>query len=275
MATIQQATGSASGTPEIRGKVALVTGATGGVGQDIARALARQGCKVMVHGFAEPDVADRLKREMAELSGTASGFHAADLARVAEIRDLVRATEAELGPVDILVNNAVTRNFHTLEDMPDEAWDRAVAVNLSAPFHLTKLTLPGMRRRKWGRIVNMVSNWAITGTVGRGDYVATKHGLVGLTKATALEALADGVTCNSIAPGSVMTPHAERQVRERMARDNQDWDTAAAAFLKTRQPSGRFVPPDKIAALIVFLCSDAASEMTGQPIAMDGGWLSV
>ena len=264
-----------STTPEIRGKTALVTGATGGLGQEIARALAAQGCKVMVHGLAEPGVAEGLAREMAELSGAKAASHGADLTRPAEIRDLVRATEDRLGPIDILVNNAVTRNFHMLEDMPDEAWDRAVAINLTAPFLLTKLTLTGMRQRKWGRIVNIASNWAITGTTGRSDYVATKHGLVGLTKAVALEALADGVTCNALAPGSIYTPHAERQVRERMARDNQDWDTAAAAFFKTRQPSNRFVPPAKVAALLVFLCSDAASEMTGQPIAMDGGWLSV
>ncbi len=260
---------------EIGGKVALVTGATGGVGQEIARALAREGCRVMVHGFAEPDAAEKLRLEIEELSGDKAGFDGSDLAAAGGPDGLVDRIEATLGPIEILVNNAVTRNFHTIEGMPDEAWERAVAVNLTAPFKLTRRTLPGMRQRKWGRIVNMVSNWGITGTVGRADYVATKHGLVGLTKATALEALRDGVTCNSIAPGSVFTPHAERQVRERMTRDGQDWDTAAEAFLTTRQPSGRFVPPEKIAALIVFLCSDAASEMTGQPIAMDGGWLSV
>jgi 3-hydroxybutyrate dehydrogenase len=159
--------------------------------------------------------------------------------------------------------------------MPRDDWDRAVAVNLSAPFHLIKLTLPGMRDRKWGRSINLASNWGLTGTVGRGDYVATKHGLVGLTKAVALEALPYNVTCNALAPGSIMTPHAERQVRERMARDKIDWDTAAREFLKTRQPSGRFVTGEKVAQLIVFLCSDAASEMTGNPIAMDGGWLSI
>lgn len=265
----------ASTVPEIWGKTALVTGATGGLGHEIARALAGQGCKVMVHGLGEPHVAENLAREMTELSGSTAAWHGADLTRTGEIRALVRETEATLGPVDILVNNAVTRNFHMLEDMPDEAWDRAVAVNLTAPFHLVRATLPGMRRRRWGRIINITSNWGLTGTTGRSDYVATKHGLVGLTKAIALEALADGVTCNAIAPGSVYTPHAERQVRERMSRDNQDWDTAAAAFFKTRQPSNRFVPPEKVAALIVFLCSDAASEMTGQPIAMDGGWLSM
>ena len=150
----------------------------------------------------------------------------------------MRATESKLGPVDVLVNNAVTRNFSHIDAMSKADWDRALAVNLSAPFHLIKLTLPGMKARKWGRIINLASNWGLTGTVGRGDYVASKHGLVGLTKAVALEALPYNITCNALAPGSILTPHAERQVRERMARDKLDWEVAAQEFLKTRQPSG-------------------------------------
>lgn len=259
----------------LRGKTALVTGATGGIGIEIAKALARQGCKVMLNGLGEPEATERCRREVEDLAGAAAVFHPADLAKGEDVRALFRETERQLGPVEILVNNAATRNFHMIDDMPDEAWDRAVAINLTAPFQLIKMSLPGMRSRKWGRIINVASSWGLTGTVGRGDYVATKHGMIGLTRAVALEAMSDNITCNSIVPGSVITPHAERQVRERMVRDGLDWDEAARQFLKTRQPSGRFVEPQKIADLIVFLCSDTASEMTGHPVAMDGGWLSV
>ncbi len=259
----------------IAGKTALVTGATGGIGIEVAKALARQGCKVMLNGLGTAEECELKRRDVAAISGLDAGYHDADLANPAAVRDLFRATEMQLGPVEILVNNAATRNFHSIDEMPDEAWDRALAINLTAPFQLIKLALPGMRARKWGRIINVASSWGLTGTVGRSDYVASKHGLIGLTKAVALEAMADNITCNSIAPGSVITPHAERQVRERMSRDGLDWDEAARQFLKTRQPSGRFVLPEKIADLIVFLCSDSASEMTGQPIAMDGGWLSI
>jgi len=259
----------------IAGKTALVTGATGGIGIEIAKALARQGCKVMLTGLGTPAECEARQREVEAVAKAPVAFHGADLSNADSLRALFEATEGQLGPLEILVNNAATRNFHLIDDMPDDAWERALAVNLTAPFRLIKLALPGMRARKWGRIINLASSWGLTGTVGRGDYVSAKHGLVGLTRAVALEAMADNITCNSIAPGSVMTPHAERQVRERMSREGLDWDEAARQFLKTRQPSGRFVPPEKIADLIVFLCSDAASEMTGQPIAMDGGWLSI
>jgi 3-hydroxybutyrate dehydrogenase len=259
----------------LAGRTALVTGSTGSVGLAIATALAREGCKVMLNGLEAPGQGEAKSAELTKSTGVASAFHPADLSDVVQIEDMVRATETKLGPVDVLVNNAVTRNFSSIDGMSKEDWDRAVAVNLSAPFHLIKLSLPGMKARKWGRIVNLASNWGLTGTVNRGDYVATKHGLVGLTKAVALEALPYNITCNALAPGSILTPHAERQVRERMARDKLDWDVAAQEFLKTRQPSGRFVTEEKVAQLIVFLCSDAASEMTGNPIAMDGGWLSV
>jgi 3-hydroxybutyrate dehydrogenase len=259
----------------LAGRTALVTGSTGSVGLAIATALAQHGCKVMLNGLEPPDAGDAKAAELARATGRKVAFHPADLTDVAQIEDMVRATESRLGPVDVLVNNAVTRNFSHIDALSKVDWDRALAVNLSAPFHLIKLTLPGMKARKWGRIINLASNWGLTGTVGRSDYVASKHGLVGLTKAVALEALPHNVTCNALAPGSILTPHAERQVRERMARDKLDWDVAAQEFLKTRQPSGRFVTGEKVAQLIVFLCSDAASEMTGNPIAMDGGWLSI
>jgi 3-hydroxybutyrate dehydrogenase len=259
----------------IAGKVALVTGSTGGIGHAILRALAAQGCKVMMNGLGEPAEIEARRASVANETGSEVRHHPANLADAAQVRELHEATKQALGPVDILVNNAVTRNFHTLDEMPWEAWEEAVAVNLSAPFLLTQLALRDMKAKRWGRIVNMASNWGLTGTSGRSDYVATKHGVVGLTKATALEALPYNVTCNAIAPGSVLTPHAERQVKARMEKDGTSWEDAERAFLGTRQPSGRFVLPEQVADLIVFLCSPAASEMTGAPVSIDGGWLVV
>lgn len=259
----------------LKGRTALVTGSVGSVGLAIATALANRGCKVMLNGLAGPGEGDGVAARLAEASGSRVAFHPADLTEVDQIEEMVSATEKTLGPVDILVNNAVTRNFHDVDTLPKTEWARAVAVNLSAPFHLIQATFPGMKARKWGRIINLASNWGLTGTAGRSDYVATKHGLVGLTKAVALEGLPYNITCNALAPGSILTPHAERQVRERMARDKLDWETAAQRFLQTRQPSGRFVTGEKLGDLVAFLCSEAASEMTGNPIAMDGGWLSI
>lgn len=259
----------------IKGKAVIVTGSVGGLGFAVGRKLAAEGCKVMLNALCTPEEGQAKAREIETEFRVPVKFHGADLSEPKQIEDLVRFTESELGPVEILVNNAVMRNFGAVDKITTEGWNKAVAVNLNAPFHLIRLTFPGMKSRKWGRIINISSNWGLTGTIDRADYVATKHGVVGLTRAVGLEGLPYNVTANAICPASVLTPHAERQVRERMARDNQNWDEAAAAFLKTRQPSGRFVMPEKIADLIVFLCSSSASEMTAAPIAMDGGWLSI
>lgn len=259
----------------LKGKTALVTGSTSGIGHAILGALAAQGCKVMMNGLGDAAEIAAKRAALAAETGMQVGFHDADLADPAQVRALVETTTRTLGPIDILVNNAVTRNFHRIEDLPFERWQQALMVNLSAPFQLTQLVLPDMQARRWGRIINMASNWGLTGTVGRGDYVTTKHGLVGLTRATALEGLPHNITCNAIAPGSVMTPHAEHQVRARMAQDGTTWEEATPAFLATRQPSGRFVLPEQVADLVVFLCSPAASEMTGTPVAIDGGWNAI
>jgi 3-hydroxybutyrate dehydrogenase len=260
---------------DIAGKVALVTGSTAGIGYAILSALAAQGCGMMMTGLGDPDEIEAKRAALQAEAGVKVRFHGADLADPAQVRALFEATTQSLGSIDILVNNAVTRNFHRIEDLPFEQWQQALMVNLSAPFQLTQLVLPGMQARRWGRIINMASNWGLTGTTGRADYVATKHGLVGLTRATALEGLPYNITCNAIAPGSVLTPHAERQVRARMERDRTTWEQAETAFLATRQPSGRFVQPEQVADLIVFLCSPAASEMTGTPISIDGGWNAI
>ncbi len=259
----------------IAGKVALVTGSFDGIGYATAQALARQGCHVMMHGLDDPAAAEAKRSALQQETGSRVGFDGSDLADPAQVRSLFETTERALGPVEILVNNAVTRNFHSIETLPLDRWSYALAVNLTAPFQLIQLALPGMRSRQWGRIINIASNWGVSGTVNRVDYVASKHGVVGLTRATALEALGDHITCNALCPGSTLTPHAERQVQQRMQRDGKSWEDAARDLLAERQPSRRFVMPHQVADLIVFLCSPAASEMTGTPIPIDGGWLAV
>jgi 3-hydroxybutyrate dehydrogenase len=258
----------------IKGKCALVTGSTQGMGLATARALAAQGCNVMIHGLASPGDGEAIRAKISEEFAVKTSFSGAELAELAGIEALFKQTERDIGPVEILVNNAAARNLYKFEDIPTARWDYAVAVNLTAPFHLIRLALPGMKSRRWGRIVNIASNLGLVGTVNRADYIATKHGLVGLTRAVALEALPFHITANAICPGSTLTPHAERQLRERMEQGKMSREEAEKQFLLTKQPSRRFVLPQQIADLVVFLCSPAASEMTGSPISMDGGWMA-
>jgi 3-hydroxybutyrate dehydrogenase len=258
----------------LQGRTALVTGSVGGIGHATARALAQRGCAVMVHGLADRADGEAAARRVAEDFKVKAAFSDADLAQLPEIERLVAETEAKLGPIDILVNNAVFRHAGPVETFPVDKWDQAVAVNLSAPFHLIRLTLGGMKARRWGRIVNLASNWGLTGTTNRADYVATKHGLVGLTRAVALETLPFGVTCNAVAPGATLTPNAERQLQKRIADSGKTRDEVLHDFFLERQPAHRFVMPEDVGELIAFLCSDAAREMTGSPISIDGGWLA-
>jgi 3-hydroxybutyrate dehydrogenase len=259
----------------LKGKCALVTGSMGGIGHATARALAMRGCNVLIHGLADAEEGQARSADLAKEFGVSTAFSGADLSKTDQIEGLVSDAEGKLGPVEILVNNAVTRAAGPIEEIPVEAWDLALAVNLSAPYHLIRLTLPGMKARRWGRIINLASNWGLTGTRNRGDYVASKHGLVGLTRAVALETLEYGITCNAIAPGATLTPNAERQLRNRMAASGRDRGEEEEAFFRERQPSGRFVMPEDVAELIVFLCGNAAREMTGSPISIDGGWLAM
>lgn len=259
----------------IAGKCALVTGSTQGMGLAIARALAAQGCRVMMNGLGDPGELEAKRKGLAEEYGVKVGFCGADVADVDQIEGMVAQTEADLGPVEILVNNAATRNAYKIEDMPKEKWDYALAVNLSAPFHLIRLTLGKMKGLQWGRIINIASNLGLSAIPNRSDYVANKHGLVGLTRAVAVEALSYGITANAICPGSTLTPHAERQIRERMEREGKSEEQAVKEFLETKQPSRRFVQPEQIADLVVYLCSDAANEITGTPISIDGGWMAM
>jgi len=259
---------------KLSGRHALVTGSVGGIGYATAKALAEDGCAVMLHGLADPAEAEKVRAGLAAETGVVVGFHGADLSDPSQIEDLFAYAESFLGPIDILVNNAVVRHYSLVEDFPLESWSKALAVNLTAPFHLSKLAMRGMKARGWGRIVNMSSNYGQTGVVNRVDYCATKAGILGLTRAVALEGLAFGVTCNAICPGATLTPHAERQLAERAAVSNKSRDELMADLLAERQPSRRFVRPEDVASLIHFLCGESAREMTGTPISIDGGWLA-
>lgn len=257
----------------LTGKAALITGSLDGIGFAIAQALARQGCAVMLNGFGdEAMIRDRLQTLRA--LGVNADYHGADLSMPAQIEDMVATTERRFGRVDIAVNNAVTRTWGYIDELPVDRWDYAVAVNLTAPFHVIRLTMPGMKRSRWGRIINLASNYGIAGTTRRVDYVSTKHGLVGMTKVAALEGLPYNITANAICPGATLTPNARKLVAQRMAAKGLSEEDATTDYLSDRQPSRRFIAPEKVAALAAFLCSDDASEITGTPLAIDGGWLA-
>jgi len=257
----------------LQGKAALVTGSLDGIGYAIAQALAKRGCAVMLNGFGDGDlVAQRV--EGLRALGAEADYYGADLSIPSQIEALVTAAERRFGKVDIAVNNAVTRTWGEIDTLPVEKWDYAVAVNLTAPFHVIRLTMPGMKRRQWGRIINLASNYGLSGTRRRVDYVATKHGLVGMTKVAALEGLPYNITANAICPGATWTPNARKLVADRMRAKNLSEPDAIADYLSDRQPSRRFIPAEKVGALAAFLCSEDASEITGSPLPIDGGWLA-
>jgi 3-hydroxybutyrate dehydrogenase len=257
----------------LKGKSALITGSLDGIGFAIAQALARNGCAVMLNGFGD---AETIKARVATLRelGAKADYHGCDLSVPEQITDMVETTSGKFGAIDIVVNNAVTRHYAPIEELPVEAWNYALAVNLSAPFHIIRQVMPAMKARKWGRIVSLGSNYALSGTTQRTDYCSTKHGIVGLTKVVALEGLPYGITANVICPGATYTSISKAKIAERMAASGKSEEEATRDYLETRQPSRRFVPASKIGDLVVFLCSDAASEMTGTPITMDGGWMA-
>lgn len=257
----------------LKGRSALITGSLDGIGFAIAQALARNGCAIMLNGFGDETLIKSRVNTLREI-GVDADYHGADLSVPAQIEDMVAAAARRFGAVDIAVNNAVTRTWGHIDELPVEKWNYALAVNLTAPFHVIRLTMPGMKQRKWGRIINLASNYGIAGTARRADYVSTKHGLVGLTKVAALEGLPYNITANAICPGATLTPNARKLVAQRMAAKGLSEEDATTDYLSDRQPSRRFIAPEKVAAFAAFLCSEDASEITGTPLAIDGGWLA-
>jgi 3-hydroxybutyrate dehydrogenase len=254
----------------LKGKTALVTGSTSGIGLGIALVLARQGADVMLNGFGDADGALRQLREAAP--GARVGYHGADMSKPTEIAALMAQAEAELGGVDILVNNAGIQHVSLVEDFPPEKWDAIIAINLSSAFHTTRLAIPRMRQRNWGRIVNIASAHGLVASAGKSAYVAAKHGIVGFTKAVALETATTGITCNAICPGWVLTPLVQKQIDDRAAREGIPVTQAERDLLGEKQPSLQFTTPEQLGELTAFLCSDAAANVKGQAWAADGGW---
>lgn len=253
----------------LQGKTAVVTGSTSGIGLGIARVLAKAGANIVLNGFGDAQAAlDELGR-----LGSRVAHHPADLSEVAQIEALFAYAEDQLGAVDILVNNAGIQHVAPVEQFPVEAWDKIIALNLSAVFHGSQLVLPGMRARNWGRIVNIASVHGLVGSTGKAAYVAAKHGVIGLTKVVGLETAASNVTCNAICPGWVLTPLVQKQIDDRAAA-GIDPQQARHDLLAEKQPSLAFVTPEHLGELVLFLCSEAGSQVRGAAWNVDGGWLA-
>ena len=250
----------------LQGKVALVTGSTSGIGLAIARALANEGAKLMINGFGD---AEEIARICDELGAVHDG---ADMSDPAAIEAMMKRCADEAGGPDILVNNAGIQHVAPVEEFPPAKWDAIIAINLSAAFHTTRLALPAMKTRAWGRIINTASAHSLVASPNKSAYVAAKHGIAGLTKTVALETARDGITVNCISPGYVWTPLVERQIPDTMKTRGLTREQVINDVLLAAQPTKRFVTPEEVAALAAFLCRDEAASITGANLSMDGGW---
>lgn len=255
----------------LEGKTAIVTGSTSGIGLAIAKTLAGQGAAIVLNGFGETDEIEAIRAGLAEAHGVTVAYHGADLSKPAEIPALIAAAEP-LGGVDILVNNAGIQHTAPIEEFPAEKWDAIIAVNLSAAFHAMRAALPVMKRKGWGRIINTASVHGLVASVEKAGYVAAKHGLIGLTKVVALETAGSGITCNAFCPGWVRTELIEKQIVARAEDLGVPVEEGARDMLAEKQPSRQFVTVEQLGGLITFLCSEAAEQVTGTAIPIDGGW---
>lgn len=256
----------------LKDKVAIVTGSTSGIGLGIARSLAAEGCKLVLNGRKSTPENDRLCAELADETGTEVAFGAADMGVPAQIADMISTVEARFGSCDILVNNAGIQHVAPIDEFPDDRWDLVIATNLSAAFHTTKAVLPGMRKNGWGRIINIASAHGLVASAYKSAYVAAKHGIVGLTKVTALEVAEQGVTANAICPGYVWTPLVEKQIPDQAKSHDMSEEDVIRNVLLSNQPNKKFATVEEIGALAVFLASDAAASITGTALPVDGGW---
>jgi 3-hydroxybutyrate dehydrogenase len=258
----------------LKGKTALVTGSAAGIGHALATGLARAGCNIVLHGIEPAADMQRVQADLERAHGVAASYVEADLADRAAIERMMSEVMRRHGTVDVLVNNAVTRHFAPIEELPLDDWERAMAVNVSAAFHAIKLCLPAMRQRGWGRIFNMTSVYGLRAVPNRIDYITTKAALMGMTRAVAVETINQGITCNAICPGSVLTPNIEMRVQALMQEKGVDFETATRLFLTGKQPIQRFVESDDVAQLLVFLCGPAGRDITGAMLPVEGGWLA-
>jgi 3-hydroxybutyrate dehydrogenase len=258
----------------LNAKTAIVTGSTSGIGLGIARALGAAGAKLMLNGFGDAAQIEALRAGLAKEFGVKVAYSGADVSKPDQVRAMVKAAVDELGSADILVNNAGIQHTAPVESFPPDRWDAVIAINLSSAFHAIQAALPGMKARNWGRIVNIASVHGLVASVEKAAYVAAKHGLLGLTKVVALEMAKTGITCNAICPGWVLTPLVQKQIDERAQRERIPVEQAKTQLLAEKQPSGEFATPEQIGALCVFLCSDAAAQIRGAALPVDGGWVA-
>ncbi|QFU17475.1 3-hydroxybutyrate dehydrogenase [Microvirga thermotolerans] len=256
----------------LKNKTAVVTGSTSGIGLAIARALAKEGASIVLNGFGPAEEIEKVRAEIESGFGVKAIYSPADMAKPDEVAGMIRLAEDTFGTVDILVNNAGIQFVSPVEDFPIEKWDQIIAINLSSAFHTIRAALPGMKARKWGRIINTASAHSLVASPFKSAYVAAKHGIAGLTKTVALEAATFGVTVNCISPGYVWTPLVEKQIPDTMKARNMTKEQVINDVLLEAQPTKQFVTADQVAALAVYLCSDAASQITGANLSMDGGW---
>jgi 3-hydroxybutyrate dehydrogenase len=256
----------------LKGKVALVTGSTSGIGQGIAEALAAEGAAIMLNGFGDPAKIEVLRASIEQRFGVRARYRNADISKVEQLSAMVEETRKDLGSLDILVNNAGIQFTAPVEEFPDDKWDQIIAINLSGVFHGMKAAIPGMKASGWGRIINIASAHGLVASPFKVAYVAAKHGVLGMTKVAAIELANTGVTVNAICPGWVLTPLVEKQLGDRAKKNGSTVEQETHAFVTEKQPMAQFSTPAQIGALAVFLCSDAAKTITGVPLSIDGGW---
>ena len=256
----------------VKGKVTLVTGSTSGIGLGIARKLAEMGSNIMLNGLGKAEDVEKLKTGLSKEFNIKVSYSSADMSKPEQIREMVKQTEAELGGLDILVNNAGIQFVSPIEEFPDDKWDAILAINLSSAFHTIKAALPGMKKRNFGRIINIASAHGLVASANKGAYVAAKHGIVGLTKVVALENATLNVTCNAICPGWVHTPLVQKQIEDKAKQQGITVDKATEDLLSEKQPSLRFVTVEDIGNTVLFLCSETGRSITGTALPVDGGW---
>ncbi|MCF1504349.1 3-hydroxybutyrate dehydrogenase [Afifella sp. H1R] len=258
----------------LKGKTAVVTGSNSGIGLGVARALAAEGVNVVINSFTDRPEDHELAEKIASEYGVTAKYVKADMSVDAECRSLIEEA-AKIGPVQILVNNAGIQHVAKVEDFPAEKWHQIIAINLSSAFFTTAAAVPGMKKAGWGRIINIASAHGLTASPYKSAYVSAKHGVVGLTKTVALELAETPITCNAICPGYVKTPLVEGQIEDQMKTHNMDRETVIREVMLERQPTKQFVKIEDIGAMAVFLCSDAAAQITGTPLSIDGGWTAL
>jgi len=258
----------------LQSKAAVVTGSTSGIGLAVARALAKEGANVLLNGFGPADEIEATRAGIEREFGVRAAYSPADMSKPAEIEGMIVKAAEAFGAVDILVNNAGIQHVSPVEDFPPEKWDAIIAINLSSVFHATRAAIPGMKARRWGRIINTASAHSLVASPFKSAYVSAKHGVAGFTKTIALEVATDGITVNCISPGYVWTPLVERQIPDTMKARSLTKEQVINDVLLEAQPTKQFVTVDQVAAFAVFLCSDAASNITGANLSMDGGWTS-